>query len=691
MGDNIFLGDRDGVRTPMQWTGDRNGGFCRADFAQLYAPPLMDPVFGFQAVNVEAQLRTPTSLLRWMHRFIALRKEHPVFGLGTYEPIQTSNPRIFAVLRRFEDDLVLCVHNLARSAQAVELDLSAHAGRYPVELFGRSRFPRIGDLSVPADARPARLLLVPARRRGRGRDRMTENVTNPARAEIERLDLEHVAAWLEGQRWYASKSRHVTGLQIDESVAIADRPPLIVNLVQARFATGSHELYQLPLALLAPDQVGARPVVSATDDWVAVDAVADPELVRELLRQIHSEHTIEGDAGTFHFQRVELSGPLPLEAPVRPMGVEQSNSSIVFGDQTVLKVFRRLEPGINPELEVLRFLTRREFTNIAPLQGWYEYDGRSFGATLGVAQRFFADAVGGWELALDQIASDPAAFLPELGSLGVVTAQLHNCLASDASDPAFSPEEPSAESMSLLTATIDEDIERVFVRLPDDERVAPIAGRGQDVREQIAMRAQAGTGGRAIRTHGDYHLGQTLHLGETTPPPGGGVRLDHHRLRGRAGPASVRAPPEAQPAARRGRDAAVAGLRHLGHEDHARNPRAGHVRGTGPRHLPGELLRHDRLGAAARRRGGDPEHAGDLRAREGHLRAPVRARQPTGLAAHSRRGYCPTAGGEHDDDRQEPTSKLSSAGSIPNPTPSWGHTPQTAAWSYGPCARPRSR
>jgi maltose alpha-D-glucosyltransferase/alpha-amylase len=146
MGDNVFLGDRDGVRTPMQWTGDRNGGFSRADFAQLYAPPLMDPVYGYQAVNVEAQLRTPTSLLRWIHRFIALRKEHPVFGFGTYEPIQTTNPRIFALIRRWEDDLVLCVHNLARSAQAVELDLTAFQGRYPIELFGRSRFPRIGEL-----------------------------------------------------------------------------------------------------------------------------------------------------------------------------------------------------------------------------------------------------------------------------------------------------------------------------------------------------------------------------------------------------------------------------------------------------------------------------------------------------------------------------------------------------------------
>jgi maltokinase len=344
------------------------------------------------------------------------------------------------------------------------------------------------------------------------------DVSNPARAEIERLDHETVAAWLEDQRWYASKSRHVTGLQVEESVAIADAPPLIINLVQARFATGSHELYQLPLVLLAPKHVGDRPVVSATEDWIAVDAVADPELVRELMRQIDAERTLEGEFGTFRFQRVERSGQLPLEAPVRPMGVEQSNSSVVFGDETVLKVFRRLEPGINPELEMLQFLTRRQFAHIAPLQGWYEYEGKSVLATLGVAQRFFGEAVGGWELALDQIATDAAAFLPELGSLGAVTGQLHNALASDSGDPAFSPEEPSSESLSLLTATIDEDIERVFVRLPDDERVASIAGRGQDVREQIAMRAQTGAGGRAIRTHGDYHLGQTLHLPDPANP-----------------------------------------------------------------------------------------------------------------------------------------------------------------------------
>jgi maltose alpha-D-glucosyltransferase/alpha-amylase len=146
MGDNVYLGDRDGVRTPMQWTSDRNGGFSRADFAQLYLPPLMDPVYGYQAVNVEAQLRTASSLLRWLHRFIALRKEHPVFGLGAYQPLATDNPRIFAHIRRYEEDVVLCVHNLARSAQPVQLDLSPFEDYVPEEMFGRTSFPPIGTL-----------------------------------------------------------------------------------------------------------------------------------------------------------------------------------------------------------------------------------------------------------------------------------------------------------------------------------------------------------------------------------------------------------------------------------------------------------------------------------------------------------------------------------------------------------------
>jgi len=349
---------------------------------------------------------------------------------------------------------------------------------------------------------------------------MSKATESPAQTLVEGLDLEALGAWIEQQRWYASKSRHVTAIEIEERVQIADSPPLLLAIVQARFASSSHELYQLPLTFLAPAESSGRSPIATTGSWAAIDSVADPDLVRDLLRRIDEEARLETADGVFGFHRAELSGPIVPDAPARPVGVEQSNSSIVFGDQTVLKVFRKLEPGINPELELLQFLTRQEFPNIAPLLGWYEYDGRSFSATLGVAQRFFPDATGGWELALETIGPDPEGFLAELGSLGKVTAELHNTLASDANDPSFCPEEPSSESLSLLTATIDEDIERIFVRLPDDERVAAIAGRGQDVRERIAMRSQVGAGGRAIRTHGDFHLGQTLRI------PGSWVIID---------------------------------------------------------------------------------------------------------------------------------------------------------------------
>jgi maltokinase len=339
---------------------------------------------------------------------------------------------------------------------------------------------------------------------------MTDRVETPANAFRHNLDVEALRHWVEQQRWYASKSRHVTGIEIDDGAVISDQPPLFLALVQTRFATGSHELYQLPLTFLPSGESAGQTAIATTSDWSAFDALSDPGVARDLLRRIYSEEQLETDQGAFSFHHVDGAAAIAADAPARSVGAEQSNSSIVFGDQVVLKVFRKLEPGINPELELLQFLTRQRFANIAPLIGWYAYEGRSFAATLGVAQRFFPDATGGWELALDRLGSDPDSFLAELGSLGQVTAELHNALASDALDPAFAPEEPSAESISLLTATIDEDIERIFMRLPDDERVSPIAGRSQEVRERITMRAHLGSGGRAIRTHGDFHLGQTL-------------------------------------------------------------------------------------------------------------------------------------------------------------------------------------
>ncbi len=340
---------------------------------------------------------------------------------------------------------------------------------------------------------------------------MREPVESPANQDRHNLDIEALRTWVERQRWYASKSRHVTGIEIDVGAVASEDPPLFLALVQTRFATGSHELYQLPLTFRRSGETMGTQPIATTPEWSAFDALSDPDLARDLLRRIAAEEQLETEDGCFSFHHVAGAKPIDVDAPARAVGVEQSNSSIVFGNQIVLKVFRKLEPGINPELELLQFLTSAGFSNIAPLIGWYDYEGRSFSATLGVAQRFFPDAIGGWELALELIGSDPERFLAELGSLGTVTAELHNALASDSSDPAFAPEEPSTEAMSLLTATIDEDIERIFVRLPDDDRVAAIAGRGQDVRERLAMRAQLSIGGRSIRAHGDYHLGQTLH------------------------------------------------------------------------------------------------------------------------------------------------------------------------------------
>ena len=326
----------------------------------------------------------------------------------------------------------------------------------------------------------------------------------------ELLDCPHLRDWITQQRWYASKTRPVTGMEIVEEVALRVQPTLVVALAQARFAQGTHELYQLPLGVARRGDEPAGEVIGECGDLIAYDALSDPVHARELLRRIEEGGDLSTEEGVFSFRCVDDGIAVRDDMPVRPVGVEQSNSSLVFGDRYVLKVFRKIEPGINPELELLRFLTAHGFPNIAPLHGWYEYEGTALAGTLGVAQDFVPDATDGWSMALDEAVSVPDRFLEQLSLLGSATAQMHTALASDSGDPAFSPEEPSQEAIALLTATIDEDIERMFLRLPDTETLAPIIGRGEDVRERLAARAQVGISGKQIRIHGDYHLGQTL-------------------------------------------------------------------------------------------------------------------------------------------------------------------------------------
>jgi maltokinase len=330
-----------------------------------------------------------------------------------------------------------------------------------------------------------------------------------ASAIVAALPEERLHKWVLDQRWFASKAREVAQLNVLEAVTLReDTPRLVLALVEARFHTGTHELYQVPLGLRPDDEEWDRRVIAEVEGWTVYDALADGAHGRELLHRIRSSAEVAAEHGSIRFRWAESAAAgSGGTVEVRPVGVEQSNSSVVFGDELILKVFRRLEPGVNPELELLRFLSARGFEHIAPLAGWYEYSGRLVDATLGTLQEYLRGAREGWELCL----GDLEGFVSRARDLGVVTGRLHACLGSEAGDPDFAPEEPSAENLSLLTATVDEEIERMFVDLdPDDAALGPLAGRGQDVRERLQALSHIGSGGRLIRTHGDYHLGQTM-------------------------------------------------------------------------------------------------------------------------------------------------------------------------------------
>jgi maltokinase len=304
------------------------------------------------------------------------------------------------------------------------------------------------------------------------------------------LDESELIQYLTAQRWYGSKGREVVAARV---VDAAELPGLLLTIVEIRFREGTHEVYQLPIG----------------DD---LDGLADPALARELVHLIRTGKQQPAGEGNVEFHQLEGFAGLGTELnSSRLIGGEQSNTSVVFDEELILKTYRRLEAGINPELEMLRFLTERDFANVPPLGGWYAYIGRPLEATLGILQAFVPTGLDGWELALDELADAPERFLGRLRRLGQVSAEMHSVLASEMGDPTFGPEQPSLESLGLLTASVDEEIARVFLELPEDvEALAPIAGRGEEVRERLRALTHAATSGRIIRHHGDFHLGQTL-------------------------------------------------------------------------------------------------------------------------------------------------------------------------------------
>jgi maltokinase len=332
-----------------------------------------------------------------------------------------------------------------------------------------------------------------------------------ASADLAALDEAKLAEWLLGRRWFGSKARDVAQIHVLDVVALVEGPPaLSAALVEARFPGGTHDVYQLLLATHDDGPAVDEAIVGAVGGVDVYDAFADPEACELLGGLLRAGAEVHGERARVEFHWLAGVEPPRPGATVRGIGAEQSNTSIVFDDALVLKAFRRVEAGTNPELEMLRFLSSHDFSHIAELGGWYQYEGELMDTTFGVVQRYVPGAWDGWELALDELGADPERFVTRLRELGVVIGEMHSVLASDATDPAFAPEEPSDESLSLLTATIDEEIERVFLEMPELEAMEAIAGRGAEVRDRLQLMSHVGVRGKLIRHHGDLHLGQTM-------------------------------------------------------------------------------------------------------------------------------------------------------------------------------------
>lgn len=335
------------------------------------------------------------------------------------------------------------------------------------------------------------------------------------RGRIERGDLHFLdglvlLGTIASQRWFGGKSRDVLDARVLDAGVAGDEPPLLaLAIVEVRYGLQSHDLYHLPLGFRPASAGWSRGAIAETEGWTVYDAVADEELARKVLELIRADATLETGEAVVAF-RAGAELPAAVET-VRPMGSEQSNSSLVLDERYALKFYRRLEPGVNPELEILRFLTEQGFEHIAALEGHVTYEGRPFEATLALLQEYVPSVGDGWTLALDTLAAgDAETLVARSERLGEVTALLHNALAADAADPHFAPEEPSTEGLALLSASVDEEIEHTFSLLPDTDSVAEVRHRGEEVRDRLRLLAHLGNVGKVIRHHGDFHLAQAL-------------------------------------------------------------------------------------------------------------------------------------------------------------------------------------
>ncbi|WP_122875501.1 maltose alpha-D-glucosyltransferase [Pseudomonas viridiflava] len=569
MGDNIYLGDRDGVRTPMQWSIDRNGGFSRADPASLVLPPIMDPMYGFQSVNVESQERDPHSLLNWNRRMLAVRKQQKAFGRGTLKMLSPSNRRILAYLREYtgpdgHSEIVLCVANVSSAAQAAELELSAYAGTVPVEMLGGSAFPPIGQLSYlltlppygfywfllasenqmpswhvePAQSMPDFPTLVLKKR-------LEELLDEPLRSTMENTSL---AVYMPKRRWFAGKDQPIERVNIAYAVRFGDPAhPVLLNEIEVT-AGEQTERYQLPFGLLAeeeinsalPQQLALARVRRGRQVGLITDAFTLETFIRAVIQGMQADTVIPCDDGELRFEQTAKLAPLGLnnESEVRYLSAEQSNSSVVVGSGLVLKMIRKVSAGTHPELEMGAFLTNAGYRNISPLLGSVVrvgHDGEPH--LLMIAQGYLSNQGDAWEWTqnnLERAVRDELAHgvseqeqhynaLLELAdfsrSLGQRLGEMHQILAAATDNPDFAVEvtrqEDGDASAKSVVAQLDRALQLLEQRkgdlgADDQQLVDDLVAQRQAIAQHVARLAKRSVGGLRIRVHGDLHLGQVL-------------------------------------------------------------------------------------------------------------------------------------------------------------------------------------
>jgi maltose alpha-D-glucosyltransferase/alpha-amylase len=565
MGDNIHLGDRDGVRTPMQWSVDRNGGFSRADPAALVLPPIMDPIYGFQAVNVESQARDQHSLLNWMRTMLAVRRQHRAFGRGTQRFLYPDNRKILAYLREYADEngeeVLLCVSNLSRTAQAVELDLSAYAGRTPVDLVGGAAFPTVGQLSylltlppyafywfalATEAAMPASTSLAP----------MPEFATIVLRRDISEvlqptgraiLEREALPVYLQKRRWFGSKGEKLNAVRLAYAVKLGDGlPAALITEIEA--SVGDRlENYTLPLGICRDDhtsgplaqQLALTRVRRTAEIGYLTDAFALDSFTRNLIEAWRSERLLPFPGGRLHFiKTAKMDGlVLPDDLVIHRLSAEQSNSSLIVNDEIVIKIVRKVLAGRHPEAEMTGYLTERGFQNIAPLFGEViRYDEQDVPHTIMLAQGFVRNQGDAWSWTLDyakRVSADIAAgddpgvvedalsgYLNLARAIGRRLAEMHMILAQDSDRPEFQPEEADLAVVDGWADGVAEQIEgavsalrRIQVFASDEARLlAEDFLAKADELAAVAHDLARTAAGHALQTrvHGDFHLGQVL-------------------------------------------------------------------------------------------------------------------------------------------------------------------------------------